>query len=44
VCVGAKALADARAGPDLDAAAAEHPLHAAPASRPARPPLRPAGR
>jgi hypothetical protein len=44
VCVGAKALADARAAPDLGAVGIEHPMHSAPATRPARPPLRPAGR
>jgi hypothetical protein len=44
VCIGAKALADARAAPDLGGAAVERRVRTGPANRSARPPLRPAGR
>jgi hypothetical protein len=44
ICVGAKALADARAAPDLGGAAVERTVRTGPVNRSARPPLRPAGR
>jgi hypothetical protein len=44
ICVGAKALADARAAPDLGAATGEHPADTPAATRPVKRRLRPAGR